>query len=129
MPETLHELKRRGFNLGIVTNTFNSQEEKFLWFKTVGIDDIWDTYADSFVLQITKPDPRIYMAAIDPLNVRPENAIFVGHAQIELDGAKSVGMTTVMFNPDANCTISDFKAKNFSDLLKVPPISKASLNS
>ena len=69
------------------------------------------------------------MAAIDPLNVRPENAIFVGHAQIELDGAKSVGMTTVMFNPDANCTISDFKAKNFSDLLKVPPISKASLNS
>ena len=129
VPETLHELKRRGFNLGIVTNTFNSQEEKFLWFKTVGIDDIWDTYADSFVLQITKPDPRIYMAAIDPLNVRPENAIFVGHAQIELDGAKSVGMTTVMFNPDANCTISDFKAKNFSDLLKVPPISKASLNS
>ena len=67
VPETLHKLKRCGFNLGIVTNTFNPQEEKMRWFKTVGIDDIWDTYADSFVLQITKPDPRIYMAAIDPI--------------------------------------------------------------
>jgi HAD superfamily hydrolase (TIGR01509 family) len=127
VPETLHELKRRGFKLGIVTNTFNSQEEKTRWFKTVGIDDIWDSYADSFVLQITKPDPRIYMAAIDPLNVKPENTIFVGHAQTELDGAKSVGMTTVMFNPDANCTVADFKTKDFSDLLKVPPIAEATL--
>lgn len=127
MPETLHKLKRCGFNLGIVTNTFNPQEEKMRWFKTVGIDDIWDTYADSFVLQITKPDPRIYMAAIDPINVRPENSLFVGHAQIELDGAKSVGMTTVMFNPDPDCKISDFEVKDFSDLLKLPPISKVLL--
>jgi HAD superfamily hydrolase (TIGR01509 family) len=127
VPETLHKLKRCGFNLGIVTNTFNSQEEKMRWFKTVGIDDIWDTYADSFVLQITKPDPRIYMAAIDPINVRPENSLFVGHAQIELDGAKSVGMTTVMFNPDPDCKISDFEVKDFSDLLKLPPISKVLL--
>ena len=122
VPETLHELKRLGFKLGIVTNTFNPQEEKMRWFETIGIDDIWDTYADSFVLQITKPDPRIYMAAIDPINVRPENSLFVGHAQIELDGAKSVGMSTVMFNPDPDCKISDFKVKEFSDLLKLPPI-------
>lgn len=122
VPETLHELKRCGFNLGIVTNTFNPQEEKMRWFKTIGIDNIWDTYADSFVLQITKPDPRIYMAAIDPINVMPENSLFVGHAQIELNGAKSVGMATVMFNPDPDCKISDFEVKEFSDLLKLPPI-------
>ena len=43
VPETLHELKRRGFKLGIVTNTFNSRHEKNIWFETVGIDGIWDS--------------------------------------------------------------------------------------
>lgn len=90
VPETLHELKRKGFKLGIVTNTFNSRQEKNSWFKTVGIDNIWDSYADSFELQVTKPDPKIYLAALEPINESPENAAFVGHAKIEIDGAKAI---------------------------------------
>ena len=126
VPETLHELKRRGFKLGIVTNTFNSRHEKNIWFKTVGIDGIWDSYADSSELQITKPDPAIYMAALTPLGVSPEHAAFVGHAQVEIDGAKAVGLTTIMFNPDANCTIADYTMHHFGDLLDIPPIAEAS---
>lgn len=124
VPETLHELKRRGFKLGIVTNTFNSRHEKNIWFQTVGIDGIWDSYADSFELQITKPDPAIYLAALTPLDVRPENAAFVGHAQVEIDGAKAVGLTTIMFNPDPNCTVADYRMLHFKDLLKIAPIAE-----
>ena len=110
------------FRLGIVTNTFNSRQEKNTWFKTVGIDDIWDSYADSFELQITKPDPKIYLAALEPLNESPENAAFVGHAKIEIDGAKAIGLTTVIFNPDPDCKEADFKIEKFNDLLKIPPV-------
>ena len=122
VPETLHELKRKGFRLGIVTNTFNSRQEKNTWFKTVGIDDIWDSYADSFELQVTKPDPKIYLAALEPINESPENAAFVGHAKIEIDGAKAIGLTTVIFNPDPDCKEADFKIEKFNDLLKIPPV-------
>ena len=122
VPETLHELKRKGFKLGIVTNTFNSRQEKNSWFKTVGIDNIWDSYADSFELQVTKPDPKIYLAALEPINESPENAAFVGHAKIEIDGAKAIGLTTVIFNPDPDCKEADFKIEKFNDLLKIPPV-------
>ena len=110
------------FRLGIVTTTFNSRQEKNTWFKTVGIDAIWDSYADSFELQITKPDPKIYLAALEPLNESPENAAFVGHAKIEIDGAKAIGLTTIIFNPDPDCKEADFKIEKFNDLLKIPPI-------
>ena len=126
VPATLHELKRRGFKLGIVTNTFNPPAEKMEWFKTVGIKNVWDSYADSCELGVVKPDPRIYRAAIDPIDVRPENAAFVGHSQIELDGAKAVGLTTIMFNPDADCTNADYFTSKFHDLLSLPPILGAS---
>lgn len=124
VPETLHELKGRGFKLGIVTNTFNSRQEKNSWFETVGIDGIWDSYADSYELKITKPDPEIYLAALTPLDVKPENAAFVGHAQVEIDGAKAVGLTTIMFNPDPNCTVADYRMQSFKDLLEIASISE-----
>ena len=117
--ETLHELKRRGLKLGIVTNTFNPPSEKMVWFKTVGIDTVWDSYADSCELGIVKPEPGIYMAALNPLKINPENAVFVGHAQKEIDGAKKIGMTTVRFNSDPDCNEADFKVDNFGDLLNL----------
>lgn len=123
--DTIHELKRRGFLLGIVTNTFNPEEEKSGWFKQIGIDGVWDSYADSSVLKVVKPNPEIYMAALDPIGVSPENAAFVGHAQHELDGAKAIGMTTIMFNPYPDCKKADFRAKEFRDLLTIQPIAEA----
>ena len=68
------------------------------------------------------PDPKIYLPALDPINVFPSDAAFVGHAKTEIEGAKALGMTTIRFNPDPNCVESDFLAKKFSDLLNLPCI-------
>ncbi|MEO3431473.1 HAD-IA family hydrolase [Pelagibius sp. CAU 1746] len=120
VPETLHELKRNGFKLGIVTNTYNSKAEKFRWFRPLGIDTVWDSYANSCDLKVIKPEPEIYLAALEPLGLAPEQAAFVGHAQRELDGAKALGMTTIMFNPDPDCVEADHSIGSFSDLLNLP---------
>jgi HAD superfamily hydrolase (TIGR01509 family) len=122
VPETLHELKRRGVKLGVVTNTYNSKQVKYEWFGPLGIDEIWDSYASSCELKLIKPDPKIYHAALDPLGVSAVEAAFVGHAQSELDGAKALGMTTIAFNPDPDCSDSDHRLERFKDLLKVPGI-------
>ena len=123
--DTLFELKSSGFKLGIVTNTYNSKEEKHRWFASIGIDQLWDSYANSCDLRVIKPDPKIYLAALDPINVFPSDAAFVGHAKNEIEGAKALGMTTIRFNPDPNCVESDFLAKRFSDLLNLPCIIEA----
>ena len=52
VPEKLDELKKRGFKLGIVTNTVHPPSEKIVWFTTVAIDKVWDSYADSCELGI-----------------------------------------------------------------------------
>ena len=78
---------------------------------------MWDTYANSCDLKIIKPDPAIYMAALDPIGVHPQNAAFVGHAKKELDGAKALDITTIRFNPDPDCLEADFTANSFRDIL------------
>lgn len=113
---TLHRLKAQGVKLGIVTNTYNATREKLGWFKTIGIEQIWDSFATSCELNIVKPDPGIYMAALDPLEIAPDEAAFVGHAQHELDGAKRLGMTTVAFNRDDETVRGDYFIERFSDL-------------
>jgi FMN phosphatase YigB (HAD superfamily) len=68
---------------------------------------------------------QLVLAALEPLNERPENAAFVGHAKIEIDGAKAIGLTTIIFNPDPDCKESDYQIEKFKDLLKIPPILKS----
>ena len=120
--ETLHRLKAAGLRLGVVTNTFDSTRSKHGWFRKVGIDSVWDSFATSCELGIVKPDPGIYQAALDPLDVAPHEAAFVGHAATELEGAKALGMTTIAFNRDDENVTADHVISTFPELLNVADI-------
>jgi FMN phosphatase YigB (HAD superfamily) len=119
VPGTLRRLKEAGMRLGVVTNTFNTTAEKLQWFRPVGIDDCWDCFATSCELKICKPDPRIYLAALEPIGVTPREAAFVGHAAAELLGAKSVGLTTIAFNRDTEAVTADHIIATFTELLSL----------
>lgn len=114
--ETLHQLKAAGFALGIVTNTFDSTADKLEWFSRIGIEAVWDGIANSCELKISKPDPRIYLAALEATGASPDEAAFVGHASRELDGAKALGMTTIAFNRDSPDVAADHVATKFNEL-------------
>ncbi len=119
VPETLHRLKAAGLLLGVVTNTFDSTTVKLGWFAKVGIDKVWDSFATSCEVKVNKPDARIYLAALEPLNLLPEEAAFVGHAAAELAGAKALGMTTIAFNRDDETVEADHVISRFSELQEV----------
>ena len=104
------------FHLGIVTNTFDSTEDKFGWFARIGIEGVWDGIANSCELKISKPDPRIYLAALEHSGLPPTEAAFVGHAAYELEAAKALGMTTIAFNRDSPDVSADHVADRFSDI-------------
>lgn len=115
-PETLHELKRAGLRLGIVTNTFDSTLTKLDWFRKVGIAELWDSFATSCELKLVKPRPGIYLAALYALDLYPQEVAFVGHAEAELDGAKKLGFRTIAFNRDHDEIEADIVIRAFSDL-------------
>ena len=121
VPETLHELKKQGYLLGIVTDTANSISAKLKWFERGGFGQVWDSIISSMDVGTRKPDPKIYQAVLQQLGLSPDQAIFVGHKVSELAGAHTIGMQTVAFNYDKDASADHFIEK-FSDLLTLPDI-------
>jgi len=106
--------------LGVVTNTVHPTEVKLAWLRREGVGgDVFDAVASSCEVGISKPEPGIYEAALEQLQVPAPCAAFVGHATDELDGASAVGLVTVAYNfePDAGAS---YYVQHFSDLLDLP---------
>lgn len=118
--DTLDELKRRGYKLGIITDTYHSKELKLGWLREIGIDQVWDVFVSSCEEGVRKPNPAIYRTALDQLDLVPCEASFVGHKKSELDGAKAVGMTTIAFNYESVAAADHF-VEQFDELLTLFP--------
>ena len=117
--ETLKSLKNRNIYLGIVTDTAQPLSVKIKKLERGGIGDLWDSIIPSSEVGVQKPDPRIYQLALQQLGVSSDQAVFVGHKTIELDGARNAGLKTVAFNYDPDAK-ADYYLTNFSDLINLP---------
>ena len=117
--EALAGLKQRGFVLGIVTDTMHPIERKMRWLAQVGVAEFIDVVACSTVLGAHKPDPAMYLNALQQARLTPGEAAFVGHDAKELDGARQAGLVTVALNYDPG-TEADYYAQSLVDLLNVP---------
>ena len=122
--EALAGLKQRGFVLGIVTDTMYPLAWKMRWLDQVGVTEFIDVVACSTVLGVHKPDPAMYLSALQQAHLRPGESAFVGHNAAELDGARKAGMATVAVNFDPGAK-ADYYAQSLVDLLKVPIFEKS----
>jgi putative hydrolase of the HAD superfamily len=119
----LAELKRRGFVLGIVTDTMYPVEWKMSWLDKVGVAEFIDVVSCSSVLGAHKPNPEIYLNALAQARLTPPESAFVGHNAYELEGARRVGMATVAVNYDQGVH-ADYFCGSLPDLLQVPIFQK-----
>lgn len=92
--EVLSHLKSLGLKIGLVSNA--SFETATLWTDTP-LSPLVDVAVFSAPLGIMKPDPRIYYAATEQLEVKPRNCLYVsdGGADGELKSAQQIGMHPV----------------------------------
>jgi glycerophosphoryl diester phosphodiesterase len=112
----LHGLKRRGFKLGVITNTHETTAEKLDWFARIGIDGLWDVFVNSCETGFIKPERGIYQTALDALELEAGSAVFVAHSAKEIEGARAVGLRTIAFNPDAPDVGADAHAPTYGAL-------------
>ena len=124
--KTLLALKEKGVLLGIVTDTANPVHVKLRWFERAGFGHVWDSFVSSKELGIRKPDPGIFQAALQQVNLRPEQVAFVGHKVSELEGARAVGMHTIAFNYDEGAQ-ADCYIEQFADLLTLSLVNQLEL--
>lgn len=116
--DTLNELKKRGFFLGIITDSAVPVSKKLSWFNKGGFENVWDSYISSQEIGVQKPDPKIYLAALEQLGLKPDQAAFVGHNAEELEGARAIGMLSIAFNKDEDAR-ADMIIDEFPELINI----------
>ena len=113
-PPVLRELKRNGLKIGLVSNTSRDLA----------------TFVDTFSLEVdavvasgahgkVKPDPTIFLAALEQLQVAPVEAVMVGDSLgDDVQGARSIGMCAFLLDREGRYPD---RADTLPDLYALPP--------
>jgi len=99
LDEVLLELKKKGYKLGIITNTVTSKEEHVrMALRKIDVEKYFDVIVTSVDVGHEKPDERIFMTALRKLRVKPKEAVMVGNrASVDIVGGNRMGMKTILF--------------------------------
>jgi FMN phosphatase YigB (HAD superfamily) len=103
----LESLRDRGIKTGLVANSWPDPPRLLRAdAETYGLAALLDVLVYSEEVGASKPDPRIFLHALEQLGVDPADAMFVGDSLVgDVQGAAEVGMTTVQalwFRADDN---------------------------
>ncbi|MCV9885523.1 HAD family hydrolase [Metabacillus halosaccharovorans] len=89
--QMLEELKSSNLKLGIITNGYGQFQMDNI--KALGIENYFEVILVSELEGLKKPDPKIFIRALEQLNVSPEQSVFLGdHPQHDVKAAQNIGM-------------------------------------
>jgi HAD superfamily hydrolase (TIGR01509 family) len=87
--EALDSLRNAGLRLACVGNWDRSLESVL---ERLGVAGRFETIVSSAVAGVEKPDPAIFLVALDRLGVAPERALHIGDRDTDRDGARAAGL-------------------------------------
>jgi len=92
--QTLEELKKRGYLLGVVSNT--SREELSNYLNSFKIGGFFNVTVSAGDAEKPKPSPEPVLKAVKMLNVKPEEAVMVGDRPEDVESGRAAGAYTVV---------------------------------
>lgn len=98
---TFRELKNQNIKIGIISDTTLSLQNSL---EALGLKEYIDCYTSSKQVGVMKPDPKIYLAALQKLNLKPEECIYVDDYIDEVYGAEKLGFLALRITRD-KCTL------------------------
>lgn len=103
--DTLRYIRKRGYKIGVISNTCYYDDVMKECFKKAGIYDLIDNFIFSYSLQIGKPNIEIFNIAIDKMNINPSEAVMIGdNLEKDIKPALKLGMKTIWLNTNNNKT-------------------------
>ncbi len=122
-PDAERVLKRLSVNytLGVITNGNADVNE-------LGLGHYFKFSVSAEELNLSKPDPLVFEAALEKTGVKPQRALHIGDNLItDVKGAADVGMKTVWFNPDGKTlsqedTTPDYSITRLHELLDIKAV-------
>ena len=112
----LNELKKRGYILGVVSNSDGRIETAF---EQAGLTSCFDFFIDSFNVGVEKPDPGIFLLATERAMIAPEQAAYVGDLYwVDVVGARSAGLIPILYDPlELNRDVDCLSIRSVDELL------------
>ena len=98
--DALRALSEQGLRIGLVSNTGRSWGRYLTEVQNAaGIGRYFQSRQYSDELRVRKPDPRIFEAALNGLDLPADEVVHIGDDVVaDVAGAKAVGMRAVWFN-------------------------------
>lgn len=126
--ETIIELDRRGYKLGIIANTITETEIPD-WMESDGLSQYFKTVILSSKVRYRKPNPEIYWMAARDIGVEPARCAYVGDNPVrDVDGTRAAGFgmmilfeepATLEKEPPTGEHKPDYVIKETRDLLDI----------
>lgn len=128
--DTVIELNRRGYILGIIANTITETEIPD-YLEEYGLTDYFKTVVLSSKIGIRKPNPEIYLEAARRVGVEPKNCVYVGDNPVrDVEGTRAAGYgmmilfmepATLKKEPPTGEVKPDYSISEMKDLLEIFP--------
>jgi putative hydrolase of the HAD superfamily len=80
-------------------STLNNESRELNQYRIgrFGLGDVFDLFLTSSYVGVKKPHREIYQIALDITHRAPDEAVFIDDRQLNLDGAKELGIHTIEF--------------------------------
>ena len=115
---TLSQLKDKGLNLGLVTNSFK-QDLDYVMGK-LRLEKWFDTIVCIDSCNCTKPNKRIFLYALNKLGVNPDEALFIGDSVVhDYEGALNVGIKPLLLDREEIIPNHYNKISSLTELLAI----------
>lgn len=108
--EILEHLQGVGYRLGVISNRDMPFDEQL---QSLGINSYFEFSLAAGTVDTWKPDPLIFQHALAHMDIRPEQAAYVGDNYFaDVVGARNAGIMPVLIDPvnlfpEADCLIID----------------------
>ncbi len=105
VPEALHLLSSKGFQLAVVSNSDGSIEKGL---SDLGLSRYFKAIIDSHVIGYEKPDPRLFKHALKICGADPNLTLHIGDMyHTDIIGAKAAGIHAILLDPYQDWNVVD----------------------
>ncbi len=118
--DVLKELKNKGYKIGIVTTKFHSRIEQIL--RKFEANEMVDIIVGADDVKLEKPDPEGLWYAIERLNLKNNDVLYVGDSLVDAQTAENAGvdfvgvLTGTTTRQDFEKYCSSYIGENISDI-------------
>jgi len=119
---TLQKLKQSGYRLGIITDCDLDVAEGIL--QKHRLMNFFDVKIISGEIRAYKPSSIMFCKALELVDCSPNKGIYVGDSEIDIKGAKEIGLVTVIVDRETMRTsqmgiVPDFRINMLSEIPKI----------